>query len=128
MNRMDIALDTFPYHGTTTTCEALWMGVPVLSLCGDGHVSRVGASLLTQVGLGDWIVDQEDAFVDQAVRRAEDLTHLARLRATLRGAMRASSLCDAAGFTRDLEAAYRAMWQAWCQGENAATEKFSTFC
>ncbi len=116
-HRMDIALDTFPYHGTTTTCEALWMGVPVLSLCGDGHASRVGASLLTQVGLEDWIARSKEAYVEQAVRHAADWLVLARLRADLRGIMRASSLCDASRFTRDLEAAYRAMWQAWCREE-----------
>ncbi len=114
-NRMDVALDTFPYHGTTTTCEALWMGVPVLSLCGDAHVSRVGASLLTQVSLAEWIADDADSYVEKAARHAADLSGLARLRARLRGTMRGSALCDAPRFTRDLEAAYRTMWRAWCQ-------------
>ena len=114
-HRMDIALDTFPYHGTTTTCEALWMGVPVLSLCGDRHVSRVGASLLTRVGLTDWIAGDRDAYVEIAARHAGELGTLAQLRAGLRGTMRGSALCDAPGFTRDLEAAFRTMWQAWCR-------------
>ena len=122
-DRMDIALDTYPYHGTTTTCEALWMGVPVLSLCGDGHVSRVGASLLTRVGLEDWIVTGEDAYVEKAVRAASDLSALVQLRVGLRDRMRGSALCDANGFARDLEGAYRAMWQAWCRGENGRAQK-----
>ena len=114
-DRMDIALDTFPYHGTTTTCEAMWMGVPVLSQCGDAHVSRVGASLLTQVGLEDWIAADEDAYVEQAIRRAADLPALVVIRAGLRGKMRASSLCNSEQFTRDLEGAYRTMWQTFCR-------------
>ncbi len=114
-NRMDIALDTFPYHGTTTTCEALWMGVPVLSRCGDAHVSRVGASLLARVGLTDWVADGEDDYVEKAVCYAKDLSLLTRIRTELRDRMRESPLCDAHGFTRDLEAAYRVMWRAWCE-------------
>ena len=114
-DRMDIALDTFPYHGTTTTCEAMWMGVPTLSLCGDAHVSRVGASLLTQVGLEDWIAADEDAYVAQAIQRAADLPALAQIRGDLRGKMRASSLCNTTQFTHDLEGAYRTMWQACCR-------------
>ena len=110
--RMDIALDTFPYHGTTTTCEALWMGVPVLSLCGDRHVSRVGASLLTRAGLPEWIAVDEADYVARAAAYAACPAGLSLLRAGLRDRMRASALCDARGFADDLEAAYRALWRA----------------
>ena len=110
-HRMDIALDPFPYNGTTTTCEALWMGVPVVTLCGDRHAARVGASLLTRMDLEDWITHDEEAYVEQAAGRAGDLPGLSRLRHTLRGRMRNSPLCDAAGFARDLEGAFHEMWQ-----------------
>ena len=126
-HRMDIALDTFPYHGTTTTCEALWMGVPVLSLCGDAHISRVGASLLTQIGLTDWIADSKNSYVEKAARQAADLSSLTLLRAKLRDKMRESSLCDAPGFTREIEGTYRAMWQAWCRADTSAEQKLFTF-
>lgn len=107
---VDIALDTFPYNGTTTTCEALWMGVPVLSLVGKHHAGRVGATLLNAVGLEDWLASNPEAFVSLAQARAADVSGLARLRGALRGQIAASSLCDAAGFVRRLEVA---MQQAW---------------
>ena len=114
--RIDIGLDPFPYNGTTTTCEALWMGVPVISLRGDRHAGRVGASILTRVGLKELIADTDDAYVAAAVALAEAPDRLVELRRDLRAAMVASSLCNAAGFTRDVEAAYRGMWRSWCQG------------
>ncbi len=110
-NRMDIALDPFPYNGTTTTCEALWMGVPVVTLRGDRHAARVGASLLTRMDLGDWITHDEQSYINKAIERAADLPGLTQLRTTLRLRMRRSPLCDAAGFARDLEDAFREMWR-----------------
>ena len=95
--RVDIALDTFPYNGTTTTCEALWMGVPVLSLAGKHHAGRVGASLLSAAGLADWLADTPESFVAIAQARAADVAGLDRLRGSLRGQLAGSSLCDAAG-------------------------------
>ncbi len=112
--RMDIALDTFPYHGTTTTCEALWMGVPVVSLAGGSHVSRVGVSLLGNVGLPELVATNPEEYVRIALALARDLPRLAQLRSTLRERMAASPLMDAPRFARDLEAAYRQMWKKWC--------------
>lgn len=103
--RVDIALDTFPYNGTTTTCEALWMGVPVVSLVGARHAARVGASLLTAAGLADWLADSPESYIAIARQRAADIVGLATLRASLRQQIEASPLCDAVGFTRGLEAA-----------------------
>lgn len=112
--RVDLALDTYPYHGTTTTCEAMWMGVPTVSLRGDRHASRVGASLNHAVGLDELTADSHDAFVEIAVALANDRERLATLRRGLRERMRASPLCDHVGFTRDLEHAYRLWWHKWC--------------
>jgi predicted O-linked N-acetylglucosamine transferase (SPINDLY family) len=114
---IDIALDTFPYHGTTTTCEALFMGVPVVTLLGDRHASRVGASLLTQVGLSELIAASADDYVRIAVELATDRRRLTDLRAGLRMRLEHSPLCDEIGFTRTLEAVLRQMWQIWCRGE-----------
>ncbi len=106
--RVDVALDPFPYNGTTTTCEALWMGVPTVVRAGDRHAARVGVSLLTRVGL-PLIAASDDDYVALAAALAADRPRLASLRASLRARMAASSLCDAAAFTRGLERAYRRM-------------------
>lgn len=116
---IDIALDTFPYHGTTTTCEALLMGVPVVTLTGDRHAARVGSSLLTQVGLPEFIAGSSEDYVRIATRLAADRTRLIRLRAELelRERLKRSSVCDEVGFTRTLETALRRMWRHWCAGK-----------
>ena len=113
--RADIALDTFPYHGTTTTCETLWMGVPVVTLAGQTHASRTGVSLLTQVGLEEFIAETPERYVELAVEKAQDLDRLRQIRASLRERMASSSLMDYPGFTRKLEDAYRRMWRRWCE-------------
>jgi protein O-GlcNAc transferase len=113
-DRMDIALDTFPYHGTTTTCEAFWMGVPVVTLAGNVHVSRVGVSLLNSVGLADLVARDEDEYVSIAARLASDVPRLAELRGKLREQMKESPLMDAPRFVRNVEAAYRDVWRRWC--------------
>ena len=110
---MDIALDTFPYHGTTTTCEALWMGVPVVSLAGQSHVSRVGVSLLSNVGLPELVAESEDEYVRIAVELAGNAERLLSYRATLRDRMRGSQLLDAHSFSREIETAFREMWISW---------------
>lgn len=107
--RVDIALDPFPYNGTTTTCEALWMGVPVITLAGRVHAARVGTSLLTHLGLPELVAYQPEDYVALCARLVGDLPRLAAWRASLRERMRSSSLCDAPQFTRHLEDAFRAM-------------------
>lgn len=112
--QMDILLDTFPFSGHTTTCESLWMGVPVLTLYGNRRAGRMSASVLTQLGLTDWIARTPQDFVEIAVRASAEIARLAGLRWDLRRRMLASRLCDCAGYTRTLESAYRAVWRAWC--------------
>ncbi len=109
---VDIVLDTLPYGGGTTTFDALWMGVPVVTAIGDTSVSRSGASILEEVGLDDWIAPSVDAYVDVAVARAGEREALAALRRTLRDRLQASPITDSARFVRDLEAACREMWLA----------------
>ncbi len=118
--RMDVALDPFPYHGTTTTCEAMAMGVPVITLAGEAHISRVGVSLLRNVGLEELIAETQEEYVEIARRLALDIERLAALRSELRERMRGSAVCDEAGFTRELENAYREMWRGWCAGKQVA--------
>jgi predicted O-linked N-acetylglucosamine transferase (SPINDLY family) len=110
-DRVDIALDPFPYNGTTTTCEALWMGVPVVTLAGRTHGARVGASLLTHLGAAHWIADTPAQYGTRCRELASDLTALAAVRAALRECMRGSLLCDAPRFTRHLENGFREMWE-----------------
>jgi protein O-GlcNAc transferase len=113
--RVDIALDTFPYNGTTTTCEALWMGAPVIALAGDRHAGRVGVSLLHGMGLEELIATSPDEYRRLANDLARDRDRLAAYRDTLRTRMRRAPLTDAAGFARDIEAAFRTMWHSWCK-------------
>jgi predicted O-linked N-acetylglucosamine transferase (SPINDLY family) len=112
-NQVDIALDTFPYNGTTTTCESLWMGVPVVSLAGPTHVSRVGVSLLSQVGVPDLIARSREDYVEIARGLASDRGRLMAMRSGLREAMARSLLTDAEATTRAIEKAYRQMWRNW---------------
>ena len=109
-HQVDIALDTFPHNGDTTTCDALWMGVPVVVNTGVNHVGLMGASRLRSVGLQDLVARDNDHFVDIACALAKDVPRLEKLRAILRETMKASPLMDAPRFTRNLEAAYENMW------------------
>lgn len=106
-NRIDISLDTFPYNGTTTTCESLWMGVPVITLAGSQHAGRVGNSLLHQTGLTKYIANHIDAYVNNAISLADDLQQQTGIRASLRTNMSASPLCNGAEFTQAVETIYR---------------------
>ena len=117
--RIDVALDTFPYGGGTTTCDALWMGVPVVSLAGQTAVGRGGASILSNVGLPELVAHDAEQYVRIAVDLANDLPRLSELRATLRNRMQASPLMDAPRFARNVEAAYREMWRRWCAKHGA---------
>jgi len=112
--RVDIALDPFPYAGATTSVEALWMGVPVITLAGERFMSRQGVSLLMNAGLPEWIGVDQDDYVACALRQVSDCQALAALRASLRAQVLASPLFDAQRFAVNLEAAWRGMWQAWC--------------
>lgn len=111
---IDIALDTFPYNGTTTTCEALWMGVPVVTLRGDRHAARVSASILSIIGLDDLVAATGDEYVAKAVAIACDVHFRQKLRHELRGMISNSLLGDGSAFTKNLECTYRSIWTEWC--------------
>jgi predicted O-linked N-acetylglucosamine transferase (SPINDLY family) len=113
-HRLDIILDTFPYNGHTTSLDALWMGVPVVSLAGETPVSRAGLSQLSNLGLPEWVAHSESEYVKIAEKLAGDLPRLAQLRSTLRERMENSVLMDAPRFARQVEEAYRKMWKRWC--------------
>jgi len=113
-HRIDIGLDPFPYNGMTTTCDALWMGVPILTMPGEMPASRAGLSILSNVGLEEFAAHSEEDYVRIAVELAGDLPRLAELRSTLRKRMETSVLMDAPCFARNIEAAYRSMWERWC--------------
>ncbi|MEQ8735006.1 MAG: tetratricopeptide repeat protein [Rhodospirillaceae bacterium] len=121
---VDLALDTFPYNGTTTTCEALWMGVPVLTVLGDRHSGRVGLSLLSAAGLDEEFVAPDiETYVAKAIAWGKSPERLAEIRGTLRGQMKTSPLRNEVEFTRTLEALYRTAWQAWCEGPETFEHK-----
>ena len=109
-SRIHVALDTVPYNGTTTTCEALWMGVPVVALLGDRHASRVSASLLRAAGCGEWVASSDGEFAATAARLASDRAGLAALRSGLRGRLRASALLDARAYSARLVDALRLLY------------------
>lgn len=114
-NRVDIALDPFPYNGTTTSVEGLWMGVPLLALRGDHLVAHMGESIMHSLDMPDWIAPDTAGYVHKAVAFASDIPALAQIRAGLRSRLLASPICDASRFGRDLEAAFRGMWRNWCE-------------
>ena len=113
--RIDLALDPFPYNGMTTTCDAFWMGAPVLTVPGATPSSRAGLSLLSSIGLAQFAPSSEEDYVQLAAELAADLPRLADLRATMRPRMLASPLMDAPRFARIVEGAYRELWQRWCE-------------
>src|SRR5581483_9403119 len=113
-HQIDIGLDTLPYNGHTTSLDAMWMGVPVVTIVGQTAVGRAGLSQLTNLALTELIAYSEDDFVRIAIGLARDLTRLRDLRANLRSRMERSPLMDAPRFARNIEAAYRTMWHRWC--------------
>ena len=113
-NRVHVALDTLPYNGTTTTCEALWMGVPVVTTLGDRHAARVSASLLRACGHSELVAQDETTFVELASNLARDRARLAALRTNLREELAASPLLDAPAYAARFHAALRDCWREWC--------------
>jgi protein O-GlcNAc transferase len=112
---VDVVLDTFPVNGHTTTCHALWMGVPVVCLAGNASGERLGASVLRTLGFEEWIAANKDDYIRIAVRLASDRSQLASLGASLREKMLGSPLMDGQGFAREVESAYRGIWRKWCE-------------
>lgn len=124
-NRVDIALDPYPYSGGLSTCEALWMGAPVIALPGETFAGRHAATHLYNAGYEDWIAKDEDDYVAIAVKWANDLEGLSKLRAEMRERVRASPLCDGPRFARNFESALRFMWKDWCDEKLAGDGKRS---
>lgn len=115
---IDIALDPFPFNGGMTTLEALWMGVPVVTIAGQGVVSRQTYSALANIGLADVLAFPDvDTYIDGAVALANDFPRLSRLRGELRTRMESSPIRQPAQFARDLETLYQEMWRCWCRNE-----------
>jgi predicted O-linked N-acetylglucosamine transferase (SPINDLY family) len=118
---IDLGLDTFPYSGHTTSLDAFWMGVPIVTRVGATCVGRGGLSQLHQLGLADLAAESDPVFVSIALALAHDLPRLARLRATLRATMQRSPLMDGARFARHIEQAYREAWTRFCANPLAAS-------
>ncbi|XP_047330090.1 probable UDP-N-acetylglucosamine--peptide N-acetylglucosaminyltransferase SPINDLY [Impatiens glandulifera] len=114
---MDISLDTFPYAGTTTTFESLYMGVPCVTMEGSVHAHNVGVSVLNTVGLGHLVAKTEEEYIQSALKLASDVKALAKQRASLRDVMSRSPLCDGRKFILGLESSYRTMWRRYCKGD-----------
>ena len=119
---IDIALDTFPFNGGMTTLEALWMGIPVVTIAGQSVVARQTVAVLSNIGLEELAFPETDSFVQGAIALARDQQRVAALRAQLRPRMVASPLRQPAQFARHLESLYRRMWQAWCRGERLSSD------
>lgn len=113
-SQIDIGLDPWPYNGTTTTVEAMYMGVPVVTIEGNNHVSRVGVSLLNNIGLPEHIAKDPEDYIRICVELAANEARRVELRSGLRQMVLSSPLCDHVGFTRRLEAHYRQAWMGWC--------------
>lgn len=118
-SEVDIALDPFPYNGGTTSCEALAMGVPVITLRGDRFVSRVGATIVESAGLPELVAGTVNEYIEKAVDLGRHPALIAEMRAGMRRRLAASTLCDTDGFTRRLEGAYRDIWRRWCDTQRA---------
>lgn len=124
-NYIDIALDTYPYNGTTTTCQALLMGVPVITLTGSRHSSRVGLDILTRLGMQFFSAQTPEEYVKKAVALALKPDALTKIRETMRKRLAASHLCNYKLITSDIENAYRQMWRQWCQSNKSISPSAS---
>jgi len=120
--RVDIALDTFPFNGHTTICEALWMGVPTISLTGDTFASRLGLCMLKSVGLEFFAAQSKDEYIKKAVALAQKISSLAKIRASMRQRIQASLLCHPKAFAVGVEDAYRKMWHKWCKTQEESSK------
>ncbi len=126
-SQVDIALDTYPFNGCMTTLEGLWMGVPTVSLVGDGNsLSRSGLSILSRVGLEFFAASTPKEFITKATALARNLDGLEKIRASMRRRMAASTICDANRFAREMEAAFRKMWRRWCRTRNIVAGKLDS--
>lgn len=121
-NQIDCALDTFPYTGTTTTCEALAMGVPTITLLGNAHAGRVSASLLTAVGRSDFVASNEQDYITLATKHAQSGLHSLESRNALREQLLSSSLTDGKSYAKKLESVFISLWKSWCETQPAHTE------
>ena len=110
---IDILLDSFPHSGGTMLFDAIWMGVPVVTLASSRPVGRIGASLMRNLGLPDWVSHSEKEYEDRAVAFAQDIAALSELRTTMRERMQTSPIMDGRSFAKDVENAYQKMWQKW---------------
>jgi len=117
--QVDIALDTWPFNGHTTTCHALWMGVPVISLVGQSHASRIGLSILNSIAMEFFAASNPGEYVAKAAALAQNRQSLAKIRATMRQRMAATTLCNPKKFTEELELLFRKIWRRWCDTHNS---------
>lgn len=118
---MDISLDTFPYNGGATTCESLWMGVPVITLSYDTPIGRQTKAYLNTIGRQEWAASTKEEFLDIAVNLASDIDKLSAIRSSLRETMADSPICNGPVFTRHLESTYQNIWAKWCSNEPSPT-------
>jgi len=121
LREVDIALDSFPYSGQTTTCECLWMGVPVVTFSGDRFASRVSAAILHRSGLSDWVAKTHKEYTDIATRKGADLAELRALRAGLRRQFAESPVCDSALVAREMGEALRELWRNWRDSQKSTS-------
>ena len=116
-NEIDICLDPFPFNGCTTTVEALWMGIPVITLRGNRFAGHMGETIMKNLNLGEFVADNQDSYVKKAIALAADLSRLSRFRSSMRDQLKNSPLCNGIAFTRDLESIYRKIWTNWCDAQ-----------
>ena len=122
-NEIDIGLDPFPYNGTTTSCEAMLMGIPVVSMCGEVHSARVGLSLMNAVGLGELVAGSPDDYINLATELALDVPRLRNLQSGMRDRLLSSSLMDRDDFNSHFAASVRSMWRSYCETGKSAGEQ-----